>query len=151
MGVRHAIEQFRAVLDMEPYFPRAAMVDGAYAKKGMYAEALANLEKWRTIGEESPRYWGMLAYLNGRSGRIVEARRALEKLQQLGQHDQIDPIIFARTYIGMKEKDQALIWLEKAYAEHSISLTAFKVDPIYDPLRGDPRFQALLRRLRLAP
>jgi hypothetical protein len=50
----------------------------------------------------------------------------------------------------LNNKDEALHWLEKAYQEHSNSLTALKVDPTYDPLRGEPRFQELLRRLRLA-
>jgi hypothetical protein len=51
----------------------------------------------------------------------------------------------AVAYIGMGNNDQALAWLEKAYREHSGSLTALKVDPIYDPLRSDLRFQAFGR------
>lgn len=50
----------------------------------------------------------------------------------------------------MGEKDQAFAWLEKAYSQHSNALTKLKVEPAYDPLRGDPRFQDLLRRVRLA-
>jgi serine/threonine-protein kinase len=50
----------------------------------------------------------------------------------------------------MGNNDQAIAWLEKGYAAHSNGLTAIKVDPLYDPLRGDPRFQDLLRRVGLA-
>jgi len=52
---------------------------------------------------------------------------------------------------GMGDKDQALAWLEKAYQDHSEWLTWAKVEPWMDPLRSDPRFQNLLRRMRLAP
>ncbi|MGA8493226.1 MAG: hypothetical protein WB711_22585 [Terriglobales bacterium] len=54
-------------------------------------------------------------------------------------------------YIGLGNIDQAVRWLEKAHSEHSSSLTALKVDPTYDPLRGDSRFQKLLRQIGLAP
>ena len=50
----------------------------------------------------------------------------------------------------MNEKDEAFVWLEKAYAQHSNAMTTLKVDPLYDPLRTDPRFQDLLRRVGLA-
>lgn len=54
-------------------------------------------------------------------------------------------------YIGLDRKDQAFRWLEKAYAQHSNAMTGLKVDPVSDPLRGDPRFQQLLHRVALAP
>ena len=50
----------------------------------------------------------------------------------------------------MGNKDEALAWLEKAYAQHSNLLTTLKVEPGYDPMRSDPRFQELLRRVHLA-
>jgi len=53
-------------------------------------------------------------------------------------------------YIGAGNKEAALLTLEDAYRQHSNTLAALKVDPIYDPLRGDARFQELLRRVRLA-
>jgi hypothetical protein len=61
----------------------------------------------------------------------------------------VDPIVIAQAYVGLGEKQQALIWLEKAYAQRSDELVSLKVNPVYDPLRGEPRFQELLRRLRL--
>ena len=61
----------------------------------------------------------------------------------------MDPIVIAQVYAGLGEKQEALIWLEKAYAQHSDELVTLKVNPAYDPLRGEPRFQELLRRLRL--
>lgn len=138
-----AIEQFRAVLDMDPDFPRAHMIVFAYAQKGMFADALAHVEKgpWR---------WSTLAYVYGRSRQQLEARNALEKLEQLNQRQQMDPAAFLRAYIGMGSKDEAFAYLEKVYAQHSNALVTLKVDPVYDPLRNDPRFQDLLHRVGLA-
>ena len=143
-----AIEQFRAVLDMEPNFPRAHLLVFAYVQKGLFADALADIEKWRRT-EDSARIWMMQAYVYGRSGQQVEARRAVEKLRQFNRTRQINPADIIVPYVGLDDKDQAFAWLQKAYLEHSPALTALKVDPIYDPLRSDPRFQELLRRVGL--
>ena len=144
-----AIEQFRGVLEMEPNFPRAQMLIAAYVQKGMFAEALAEAEAWRRR-DHLPWSWVMAAYVSGRSGNQTKAKLAVEQLQRLGRYRELDPLSFAVAYIGMGENDQALLGLEKAYREHSSSLTALKVDPIYDPLRGEPRFQELVRRIGLA-
>jgi TolB-like protein/Tfp pilus assembly protein PilF len=143
-----AIEQFRTVLDMEPNFPRAHMLELAYVQKGRYAQALADIEKWRRV-EDNPWSWTMLAYVYGRSGQQVEARRALEKLEELNRRRETDALSIAVAHVGIGDKEKAIAWLQKAYAEHSIS-TALKVDPIFDPLRSDPRFQELMRRVGLA-
>jgi TolB-like protein/DNA-binding winged helix-turn-helix (wHTH) protein/Flp pilus assembly protein TadD len=142
-----AIEQFRAALDMDPTFPRAHMVQAAYAQKGMYADSLAVISKW----QPGPGYWSNLAYDYGRSGRQAEAQLALRELQKLDRRQPVDPLTFCVAYIGMNKNNQAVTSLQKAFEEHSISLASLKVDPIYDPLRSDPRFQDLLRHIGLAP
>jgi hypothetical protein len=58
--------------------------------------------------------------------------------------------MLALAYAGMNNKDEAFVWLQKAYSEHSNAVTTLKVDPIYDPLRSDPRFQDLMGRVGLA-
>jgi TolB-like protein/DNA-binding winged helix-turn-helix (wHTH) protein/Flp pilus assembly protein TadD len=143
-----AIQEFRAVQEMEPNFPRVHIVVFAYVEKGMYAEALADTKNWREAGS-SPWFWSVLAYTYGRAGQQPEAQRALDKLLELNRRQQIDPSALIQVYIGMGNKDQAFVWLENAYSQHS-SLTTLKVDPIYDSLRSDPRFQDLLRRVGLA-
>ena len=143
-----AIQKFRAVKEMEPNFPRLHIVDFAYIEKGMYAEALADTKNWHEAGS-SPWFWSMLAATYGRAGQQPEAQRALDRLLELNRRQQIDPSALIWAYIGMGNKEQAFVWLEKAYSQHS-SLTSLKVDPIYDPLRSDPRFQDLLRRVGLA-
>jgi tetratricopeptide (TPR) repeat protein len=142
-----AIQKLRGVKEMEPDFPRIHIVVFAYIEKGMYAEALADTKNWLEPGS-SPWYWSMQAYVYGRAGQQSEAQRALDKLLELNRRQQIDPSALIQAYIGIGNKDKAFNLLENAYSQHS-TLTTIKVDPIYDPLRSDPRFQDLLRRVGL--
>lgn len=134
-----AEEKLNAVLEMEPSFARAHMGRLVYVEKGQFAKALADIEKYSP--HTTP--WD-LAYVLGRAGHPAEAQHALEELQQ---RRPVDPAQFAWAYIGMGNKDQALAWLEKAYVQHSNVMVALKVEPGWDPLRSDPRFQSLVRRV----
>jgi TolB-like protein/DNA-binding winged helix-turn-helix (wHTH) protein/Flp pilus assembly protein TadD len=141
-----AIAQFKSVREMDPYFWRSALIFEAYVQKGMFAEAEALVEQ----STNTP--WGLsdLAYTYGRAGKHHEAEQALQKLLDWNRRESVDPAVIAIACIGTGNMDQAMAWLGKAYAQHSNGLTGLKVDPIYDPLRGDPRFQDLLRRVGLA-
>jgi tetratricopeptide (TPR) repeat protein len=94
-------------------------------------------------------YLSNLAYVYGRTGRHEEAQQQLNKLLEGNARQHMDPIVLVQAYIGMGDNDQALAWLEKAFAQHSNGLTALKVDPVYDPLRSSPRFQNVLARVGL--
>ena len=140
-----AIEQFRAVLEMDPHFPRAALLYVTYERKGMYAESLAGLKEWPG---SSPWIWANLADVYSRSGRPKEAQDAFRKLQKMERIQHMDPLVFVVATIGMNQNNQAVRYLEKAYEEHSPALNALKVDPLYDPLRDDPRFKEIVRKMR---
>jgi tetratricopeptide (TPR) repeat protein len=144
-----AIEQFHSVLDMEPNFPRAHMLAWAYVQKGQFADALADIDAWRS-SDNLAWSWAMVAYVAGRSGDHVRAKLAFEQLQRMEVHHALDSLSLAVAYIGVGDNHKALTRLERAYREHSSSLSALKVDPTYDPLRADPRFQQLLHRIGLA-
>ena len=75
------------------------------------------------------------------------AQHAVNELLQLERRARIDPMSLAQAYTGMNDKTQAIAWLDKAYAQHSNELTGLKVDPQFDALRGEPRFQDLLHRV----
>jgi tetratricopeptide (TPR) repeat protein len=145
-----AIEQFSAVLDMDPKFPHALMVIDAYIEKGMYAEALARLEANRRESGDVPWIHAKLAHVYGRSGQKEKAREELEKLEKSNRDGPMDPAIFVVANLDAGDKKGALTLLEKAYSQHSNILTTIKVDPAYDALRSDPRFEELLRRVGLA-
>ncbi len=146
-----AIEQLHTVLDMEPNFPRAnGLLIQTYVQKGQFAQALADTEKWRRMND-SPGLWAMESYVYGRAGRLAQARRALARFQQSNRRGQVDfPVALALGYAGMGDKEELFNCLQEAFAERSNSLVALRVDPMYDPFRTDPRFQAFLRRVGLA-
>jgi TolB-like protein/DNA-binding winged helix-turn-helix (wHTH) protein len=144
-----AIEQFRAVLAMEPNFAHAHMVVFAYIEKGMFPEALAETAGWRR-SDGSP-VSEVEAYVYARWGKQRQAERALAQSKQDSLHGrEVSPFAVVEVYVATGKKDQALATLEKWYREHSNLVTTLKVQPTLDPLRGDPRFQELLRHIGLA-
>ncbi len=143
-----AIEQLRVVLEIEPNFPRAHVLVFAYVQKGLFAEALADVEKWRRV-DDTPFTWAAQAYVYGCWGQQEQARRALKKFEEVNRRQQMDPTAIAWVYAAMGNKDHAFALLETAYSQHSNVLTTLRVEPGYDPLRNDPRFQDLMRRVGL--
>jgi TolB-like protein len=143
-----AIEQFRAVRAVEPDFPRAHMIVGSYAESEMFPEALAEIDAWRRR-EDTPWTWAAEVYVYRRWGRQLEARRALANLEDACRRLQVDPSpLMGGAYVGI-DNSKALAHLERAYLNRSNVLVSLKVDPGYDPVRTDPRFQDLLRRVGL--
>jgi len=145
-----AISQFLAVREMDPNFPRTGVIRSAYEQKGQYAYALEEIEKWRHAYGDKPWTWSELAYVYGRSGQRAQAEHALQKLLQLDRHQPVDPAAVAWAYLGVGDNGQAIAYLEKAYVQHSSTITSLKVEPRFDPLRSDPRYQDLQRRVGLA-
>jgi len=124
----------------------ALLVGLSYAEKGMYPEAISNLEKYRSRSGQAIAL-GYLAHVYGRAGKESEARKILRELKQLSTHHYVFPSSFANAYLGIGEREQALTWLERAYEEKDPWLFYLKVWPALDPLRSKSRFQALLHRV----
>jgi len=140
-----AIQQFHDVRELDPTFPRVSLVAYVYVEKRMFAEALATTE----AALSGPWSWAQLAYVYGRSGQQEKARLALAKLTDISRLHPVDPSAFVVAYLGIGDKTKTLDWLEKAYAQHSNTTTTLRVDPIFDPMRDDPRFEDLVRRVGL--
>jgi TolB-like protein/DNA-binding winged helix-turn-helix (wHTH) protein/Tfp pilus assembly protein PilF len=145
-----AIKELRTVRRMEPNFPRAGLVVNALVEKGLYADALEEVEDERRAFGQGPWLPETLAYVYGRAGRPNQARQSIQELVQMSRHQEIDPASIAWAYVGVGDKDRAFSWLEKAYAQHSNILHTLKVEPGFDSLRRDSRFQDLLSRVHLA-
>jgi len=143
-----SIEEFRRVLEMEPNFPRAYIVIFPLVEKGLFTEALADVDKWKRV-VDSPWPLAVQVYVYARSGQMAQARRSLQKLQHLDQRKFLDPAAMLMAHIAMDNKDETFAWLQKCYYARS-PLTTLKVDPMYDRLRSDPRFQKFLHDVRLA-
>jgi TolB-like protein/DNA-binding winged helix-turn-helix (wHTH) protein len=145
-----AVAQFNSVLEMEPNFLRAQLVIYAYVQQGDYPKAFAALDRARRASE-SPWAGALEVYLLGRSGKLPEARLQLEKFKRTPATPEQLALPLAVACLGVGDKEQAMASLENAFTQHSGSITALKVDPTYDPLRNDPRFTDLLRRLGFQP
>jgi len=90
-----------------------------------------------------------LGWLLARSGRAAEAETLLAEVHALARDHYVSPVPFAILHIGLGNLDTALDWADRAYAERRGWLAYLKVNPIFDPLRAHPRFQALVDRMRL--
>jgi len=143
-----AIEQLSAVSEMDPTFLHPRIIESAYIKKRMFEKVRADIDSWPPA-ENSAWNWAGLAFLNGGVGRGKEARHALSKLLELSRRQPLDPMVFVTAYIGVKDNDAAIAAIEAAYLQHSNNLTSLKVNPDFDALRSDPRFEDLERRVGL--
>ncbi|MDP9162188.1 MAG: winged helix-turn-helix domain-containing protein [Acidobacteriota bacterium] len=145
-----AIEKFNAVREMDPTFSKADSIAAAYQQKGMFSEALSAIEKIHSGDGAAPWKWAAIACVYGRAGQQAQARLWLAKIEQLNLRQPVDPSAFLGPHIALGDKGEAFADLEKSYVQHSNVLMTLKVDPAFDPLRSDPRFQELLLRVGLA-
>ena len=146
-----AIAQSRPVLDMEANFSRAHMLFSAYVQEEKFAEALDEVGTWdHEAGSDLIWVRAAQAFIYGRAGQPAKARRLLEEMGRGNRRHPLDPMIFVAPSVGLGDNDQAFAWLEKCMAAPSPGLITLKVEPMFDPLRGDTRFQDLLRRIGLA-
>ena len=82
------------------------------------------------------------------AGRATEALEVLQALGRLSDERHVAPASFALVYAHLNDPDEAFAWLEKAFEERAAYLRLLKVDPVFDPLRSDPRFDSLLARMK---
>jgi DNA-binding winged helix-turn-helix (wHTH) protein/TolB-like protein/Tfp pilus assembly protein PilF len=121
-----------------------------YIQKGMFTEAFAELNEAKNLMGDLPAGWESLGYAYAKSGQRDEAIKILNQLQErAGRGEYVQPIGIAWIYTALGDKDQAFVWLDKAFADRSYLLRYVKTEAMYDPLRSDPRFTDLLRRMHL--
>lgn len=147
-----AIPWFRRVLDMDPNFLRAHWGLGlALVQKNKYDEAIAELQRAVELSGGGAGQMGSLGYAYAVAGRRAEALGIVEKLKEISRERYVPPATVAIVFSGLGETDHALMWLEKANEERDPWITGLKVEPRFDSLRADPRFQELMRRVGLPP
>ena len=145
-----AITQSRKTMDLDPRFAVAHYELGqAFVQKHMYNDAIAELQKAIALSGGSSTCTSNLAYAYAVSGMKNEAVKILNDLKDRSNHAFSDAPEIALVYVGLNDKDQAMAWLEKAYGERFNPGVLLR--PAFDPLRSDPRFQDLLRRIGLKP
>lgn len=138
-------------LDLDPAFTRAHLwLAQAEEEKSNPALAARELQDALRASPGNPRLLAELGHAYGKSGDGEAARKVVGELRKLAKRKYVSPYYMAVVYAGFGQKDEAFVWLEKSCAEHSSAVPFLKVAPTFDNLHGDPRFEALLRRIGLS-
>ena len=121
----------------------------ALIANGQPDQAIPALEKALALSERNPAVIGVLVRAYAHTGRRTEALRLLDELKRRQQTGYVPSAALVNAYLGLGDNEQTFSWLERAYKERSPILQYIKVHPFFDPLRGDPRFADLARRVGL--
>jgi serine/threonine-protein kinase len=142
-----AIQQYQRTLTVTPNFQRAIYWLGfGYIKKEMYREGLEQFKLVFDLSGDSVDL-AALGYAYAVAGQRNEAEEVLHQLEELVTQRYVSPVDLAMLHVGLDNNEQAIEYLEKAYEEHADRMSWIKVNPVFDPLRSDPRFQAILQRM----
>src|SRR5229473_1883295 len=146
-----AIQELQKIKELNPKFPVPYWGIGlCYEQKGMYQEAVDQLQKGIAVsGGRGANSIASLGHAYGLAGQHGEAQKILAELEKRSKKTYVSSYQIALVYLGERQNDKAMKQLENAYQEHSTLLTYLKMDPRFDPLRSDPRFQDLVHRIGL--
>ena len=146
-----AIEWHKKALSIDPDFvPAVINLAGEYIQVPMIKEAQAIMPKLESTFGESPGMKTTWASLYAVLGRTDDAYKALREAEAIRGERYISPTDIAQAYVRLGEIESAFKWLNMAYEEKSSGLVDLRVEPAYDPIRSDPRFGDLLRRVGLS-
>ncbi|MGB6864937.1 MAG: protein kinase [Candidatus Aminicenantaceae bacterium] len=142
-----AIQQYQRTLTVTPNFQRAIYWLGfGYIKKEMYREGIEQFKLVFDLSGDSVDL-AALGYAYAVAGQRNEAEEVLRQLEKLATQRYVSPVDLAMLHVGLDNNEQAIEYLEIAYEEHADRMSWIKVNPVFDPLRSDPRFQAILQRM----
>jgi tetratricopeptide (TPR) repeat protein len=145
-----ALGWFRHALDMDPDFARAHWGLGiALVSLKRLDAGIAELRKAVELSHGSGVQLGSLGYAYAAAGRRSEALEVAERLQSISTEHYVPPGAVALVRSGLRDADGAMAWLERGNEERDPWITGLNVEPMFDPIRADPRFQDLVRRVGL--
>lgn len=145
-----AIAQFRSCLELEPrFFLAYSAIARAYGAKGMFPEALAEIERGMSLVGRLPLLLTYAGWAHAALGQRSEALGVLDELRQAAAQRYVPSIYSAQIRMALGDLDEAFELYDLAYQQRSGWLALLRTEPLWDPLRADPRFRELLRRMRL--
>lgn len=145
-----SIDQLGRTLELDPDFvPARLWLGQALAAAGRPADAIEHNLRVRHLAGPAPTGLGELARSYAAAGRTREARETLRNLLDVARMRYVEADLVARVYEALGDEERALEWLERGFDERAVKMVLIGVDPQFDRLRGNPRFQNLLQRLRL--
>jgi len=144
-----AMAQCRKTLEMDPRFlnTRACLMQASLLA-GRGADAAAETQELAKLEGAKPEQLAAIRRAYERAGLKGLWQFRVETLREEAKHEYVPPTDFAQAYAQLGDNEQAMAWLEKAYEERDGYVAYIKTWPMYDPLRGDPRFQALMERMK---
>ncbi len=146
-----ATAQARKTLEMDPTSLHANYVLGsASLAKSRFEDALAVFEKAASLSGDALSL-AYLAHACGRSGQTLRAQALVRELVEESTRKYVTPVLLVYAYVGLGDRENAFEWVEKACQERASLILWIKVHPIFAPLRDDPRFPDLVRRIGLPP
>jgi TolB-like protein/Tfp pilus assembly protein PilF len=145
-----SIREYRSVLAVHPEYTNARWGLGfALIVNHQTDQAIPEMEKTVAMMNRSPGSLDMLATAYAHAGRRQDALTLINELKQRRQRGYVPAGAFINTYLALGDYDQAFFWCDEAYKEQSAILQWIKVDPLFDPVRNDPRFVDLVHRVGL--
>ena len=145
-----ALAQARKTFDLEPnHITARVWLANIYESLGMYHEAITLSEESLKNNASSDYFLLYSGYAYAKTGRRDKAEDAIKRLRDLEKTEPVDPYDFAVLYVGLGDKDKAFVELEKTFNERGFYVLFLRFDPFMDPLRDDPRFKEMLKRLNL--
>jgi TolB-like protein/Tfp pilus assembly protein PilF len=147
-----AIEQNSRSLELDPSYAVALVNIGrAYEMKGMHAQAQGVFLKILAVAPDDPAVLALMGHEYANAGDSAKALKILSHLKYLSAHGYVPTIYIGLVYTGLHDLDHAFEWLNRAADERCEYLVYLPSEPLADPLRGDPRFEQLLKRMGLKP
>jgi len=101
------------------------------------------------LGRNNPGFLGLLGIIHAFNSNRAAAEKVIDELLEQSKQKYISPFWIAVLYFVLDEKEPLFEWLEKGYKEHDVLMIFLKVDPIFDPIQSDPRFQGMLKKMNL--
>ena len=144
-----AIEQGQSTVELDPSFAAAHLILGeAYVQAGRGDRGLAELQSAARLSASNPLYLAQVGVAYASAGRKTEALQIIAQLQAMTSNRYVSPYGLAQIYAALNDNEQTYRWLQAAYDDHAVWMTYLAVDPVFDRLRPEQRFQEMLRRVQ---
>ena len=147
-----SVDRLKKTLEFDPNYTLArTFLAAAYVQKQMFAEAADESRATLKLAPTSSTLNALFGYSLARAGKTAEARAVADEMIKASRERYVSASAIATVFNGMDDRDNVFVWLERAFQEHDSRLVFLKVDPKWDNLRSDPRFQSFVRRVGLEP
>ena len=143
-----ALEQCDHTIELNPHFAPAYWILGVIQEQRKdFDESAAAFQRAVHLSPQTPRMHGALGRTFALAGRKKQALEVLKKLETYAAERYVSPLEFAWIQFALGETDLGFRWMQKALEDRSFDLISIKVDPRFDALKGDPRFETIARRM----